>query len=237
MTDKHIVLLHGWGANVAKLGPLAKELTKLGWTTYALKLPGFDLPLAQSDWTLASYADYVRRQLADKYDKKPIVIYGHSFGGRILLKLFSDTQPVNVKGLVLNAASGLSRDNVAKRWVLLLLSKGNKFAMRLPVVGGLATKLDELGQKRYYSRAQGNLKLVFQAVVKENLKPLVSKITTPTLVIWGQKDKLTPIADAKYLLSHLAHAESVIYPDGDHLLPYTKPDKLAQNITTWAARL
>lgn len=234
---KDIVLLHGWGANTQKLAPLAKELKKMGWQPYTLKLPGFDLPLNDANWTLERYAKFIDAEISARYGSTPVVVFGHSFGGRILLKLLSDKFNSQIQGAVLNSASGLSRDTVFKRLPLLVVSKATKFTMRLPVVGSLASKLNTYGQRRYYKNAQGNLKQVFQSVIRQDLKPLVSKIKIPVLVIWGEQDRLTPFKDAKYLAAHLPRCESVSYPDGDHLLVYSKPDKLAQNITTWAKRI
>jgi len=58
-TNKRIILLHGWGANIEKLIPLGKELKKLGWRVFIPKLPGFDRPPPKQAWGTKEYGQYV----------------------------------------------------------------------------------------------------------------------------------------------------------------------------------
>ena len=71
MVCKNIVLLHGWGASVKKLKPLANELEKQGWKVFVPKLPGFDLKPPESVWGVSEYADYVSKKAVEYFGGDP----------------------------------------------------------------------------------------------------------------------------------------------------------------------
>ena len=72
MFSKNIVLLHGWGASVEKLKPLASELKKKGWDVLLPKLPGFDALVPKTVWSLKDYSDFVLKQAGKKWGKKKL---------------------------------------------------------------------------------------------------------------------------------------------------------------------
>src|SRR5689334_25438744 len=116
--EKRMVLVHGWAANVARLEPLANELVKLGWQVLLPKLPGFDLPAPPAAWGVAEYAAYVLDEARRFFPGQKFFFFGHSFGGRLALKLGA-TQPDHLSGLVLCAAAGVSKVNPIKRYTFL----------------------------------------------------------------------------------------------------------------------
>ena len=56
----------------------------------------------------------------------------------------------------------------------------------------------------------------FIKVVNEDLKCYYSYISTKTLLIWGKKDKSTPVRDAKYMKRHIKDSTLFIYPKAGH---------------------
>ncbi len=237
MTKKNIILIHGWGARADKLLPLEKCLTVLGWSVKKIKLPGFDLANPLTSWGMQEYADYVLAKIKKYFGLQHVYLYGHSFGGKILLKLMSGKNSKNIKGIILNSPSGLSRDNVVKRYLVLVVAKTIKLLLFIPLTKDVAKKLYDFGQRRYYSKAKGIMKHVFQRVVKEDLKPNVAKIKIPSLVLWGKDDTLTPVKDAFFLQRSLKKSSLVIVDNDNHLLPYNNPKIVAQKIDQWQKTL
>ena len=183
---KNICLLHGWGANVQKLTPLKKELEKLGWKVFLPKLPFFDLPEPAAPWVLADFAAFVNKETQKFFKDEPYSLFGHSFGGRIAIKISSSGDKQNLSSLVLCATAGISRPNVIKRDFFKFLAKTSapfrKIGLPLEstskkIIYHLAGASD---YKQILSRAK---KETFQNVVEEDLKPVVAKITLPTLIL------------------------------------------------------
>lgn len=233
---KNIVLIHGWGASAGKLQPLSDELNKLGWNTFVPKLPGFDIAAPNSVWGVEEYAEYVLGKANTYFKGKKYYLFGHSFGGRIAIYLSAKFSR-KVEGLVLCATSGISRDSIFKRIPLLIISKSVKIVKTIPLVGKVVEKMYYFGQNRYYSKTPGIMKQIFQKVVDHSSKPYLKLIKVPTLILWGDEDKLTPVKDAKYIKSKInspsGESKLKIYEGVGHKLPYEKPVELAKEIEKW----
>ncbi|KKQ43294.1 MAG: alpha/beta hydrolase fold protein [Microgenomates group bacterium GW2011_GWC1_37_8] len=88
-----------------------------------------------------------------------------------------------------------------------------------------------------YEKTQGIMKEIFKKVISEDLRPLIPKIKVPTLVLWGEEDKMTPIKDAHFIKSALPGSKLVTYKRQGHKLPYEKPEQLALEIEKWYRQL
>ncbi len=58
----------------------------------------------------------------------------------------------------------------------------------------------------------------------------VEKITAPTLLIWGDKDPVSPVAVGRHLADRLPNARLEIVPGGDHDVASTHADLVARLI-------
>lgn len=231
--QKRIILLHGWGAHVGKLTALMKSLKELNWDTHVIKLPGFDLLPPKNVWGIGEYADYVLGEAQKIYGKEKFFVFGHSFGGRIVIKL-AEKYNGQLSGLILCSTAGLSRAHSPKRAIFFVLAKIGKVFLFIPPLARFWKKLlYKLAKEHDYERAQGMMKAVLRKVVVENLKPVVRKIKIPILVLWGKKDRITPVVDAHYIKKILPSTKLIIFKDEDHKLPYSKPRKLAKEIDKW----
>lgn len=232
---KNIVLVHGWGASSKKLTPLARELRKLGWNVFIPKLPGFDLSPPTSIWTTPEYSEYILKESLSRFKSKKFFVFGHSFGGRIAIMLGKREKGIGNKlsGIVLCAASGLSRDSIFKRLPMKILARSIKVGRQIPLAGKLFDLVYERGQKRYYKKAPGIMKDIFQKLAEEDLKPLVLRIRIPTLILWSDKDRMTPVKDAYFLKLKIKNSKLKIFENLGHTLPYDKPQELAKEINIW----
>src|SRR3989338_670662 len=236
-SSKNIVLLHGWGANAKKLEPLAVELTKKKWKVLVPQLPGFDAEEPGEDWGLKEYDQFVQIAARKAFGKGNYFLFGHSFGGRIAIKL-AGLGPKNIEGIVLCATGGLSRGNPVKRGAFFILAKTGKTLLGLHGVAHFwQTALYKLAREHDYEKATHRMKNIFKKVVAENLRPKVKKIRLPVLILWGRKDRMTPISDAYYIKNTLPKAKLSVFENDGHKLPYDKPKEVAENIETWAKNL
>lgn len=234
MKDKNIVLLHGWGASVTKLRPLEKKLESLGWNVLVPKLPGFDTGSPGTPWKLQDYAKFVIKKADSKFKTENYLLFGHSFGGRVAVKIAADVRPNKLEGIVLCASGGISRTNVVKRYLFLALSRLGKILLILPPASRLFRKLlYKLAREHDYEKANKVMKKTLSSVVNEGLKTKLSAIEIPTLILWGDGDRATPLQDAYFLKNNIKRSEIEIYKDQGHRLPYEKPNILANRIDKW----
>ena len=234
---KRIVLLHGWGASTNKLDPLGKELHRLGWKVSIPKLPGFDISPPKKPWGIGEYAEYVIKETQKIWERKGFFIFGHSFGGRIAIKLAG----INNKqflGIILCSASGLSRGNLLKRVAFWVLAKAGKILSIVPPIAKIWRKLlYKVAREHDYEKTQGVMKETFKKVISENVRPIIENIEIPTLILWGRQDRMTPISDAYCLKQILPGSKLIIFNNEGHQLPYHKPRKMAEKIDQWTKSL
>ena len=237
MSDKNIVLLHGWGAATYNLEPLKSEFEKLGWQVLLPQLAGFENPAPKEVWGIKEYSNYVREEAVNVFGKDKFFVFGHSFGGGVAIKLASSNSK-NLSGVILCATRGISRGKSVKRLLFTTLAKTGKLFLVTPQLAQKFRKLlYKAAREHDYEKTQGIMREVFKKVVSEDLKPSLHNIKVPTLILWGEDDKMTPIKDAKYIKSVLSKSKLVTYKDQGHKLPYEKPKVLAKEIELWSKQL
>jgi len=222
---RNIVLIHGWGASVAKLKPLGDELDKLGWKVYIPKLPGFDLDAPSKPWRVEDYSNYIYKNLPKNF--KRYFVFGHSFGGRIAADMSLAHE--NITGLVLCATSGITRGNLLKRYAFRVAAKLGK-----PLASERYKKLLYKGAREHdYEKSEGVMKETFKLVIDFSIKPILDKIDKDILVLWGDEDKMTPVKDANYISRHTSKSSVKIYKGFGHTLPYINAKVMSKDIDSW----
>lgn len=211
-----LLVLHGWNQNLEAMRPLGQKLSRRR-QVHLLDLPGFGRsPWPGEDWDTRDYARCVLDYL-DRAGLERVSLLGHSFGGRVSLRIAS-AWPQRVAGLVLVDTAGIPpRRSLAKRariaWIRGL---GRAFAL-LPKP--LADPLLRWRHRRYASsdyRNAGVLKGTFSKVVAEDQTPELGRIQAPTLILWGEQDQETPVEMAHRFKRLIGGARLVVLPDRDH---------------------
>jgi len=234
MVTKNIILLHGWGAESKKLYPLKNNLEKFGWQVLVPKLPGFEAPPPKSIWGLKDYSDYVLKKARKKFGKKRFFVFGHSFGGAIAIKLASENFK-ETTGVILCATRGVSREKLIKRLFFIILAKmGKIFLLNKRLALGFRWLLYKLAREHDYEKTEGIMREVFKKIISEDIKPLLVKVKIPTLILWGEKDKTTPVKDAYFLHSRLSKSKLITFKNQGHRLPYEEAETLAKEIEKWS---
>jgi pimeloyl-ACP methyl ester carboxylesterase len=73
-------------------------------------------------------------------------------------------------------------------------------------------------------------------MARPDSRGLLTSIDVPTLVLVGEKDKLTPPELAKEMADGIAGATLVIVPDAAHLSPLENPDSVTAALREWLTR-
>jgi pimeloyl-ACP methyl ester carboxylesterase len=229
-----ILLLHGSGVSARSW---TFQLQNLG---HALRVLAVDLPgHGESDpigaMTLDGYAD-AARSLLDALGTGPVLAAGHSLGGAVA-QLLAARHPQMVRGLVLlsTCAKLPERGGFLQRFYrclpgfiqkILFFSTAKKilfspFASRQ----AMALGMEELRA----CRPETILKDLTAAQAMD-LREVAQKLRVPTLILCGDRDKLTPPALSKQLSELIPGSRLLTVEAAGHMLPLEAPGLVNQEI-------
>ncbi|MFM2412523.1 MAG: hypothetical protein RLZZ587_856 [Actinomycetota bacterium] len=203
-----VVALHGWGRTGADFVPIVNRLDAV-----AIHLPGFGpTAVPESAWGTPEYAELVADAIRPF---GPVVLVGHSFGGRVAVRLAA-RYPDLVSGLVLTGAPLVRTSPNGKPKFSYRLAK---WANR---VGILSDSAMEARRRKAgsadYNAAQGVMRDIMVKTVNENYDDDLARITTPTWMVWGENDTAAPTSAGKVASERISGAHWVVVPGEAHLL-------------------
>lgn len=206
-----IVFVHGWGGSIKSLEGLA-NLASEKYQSITFDLPGFgqsDNP--DPDWGVKEYAETVIN-LMKKLRLSNIVYFGHSFGGSLGIYIAAN-YPGLIKKLVL-CDSSFKREVKTSAMARFFSKLPSKLKLFLYMVFFPNSDLYK------FPRLEKN----FRKIVVNDLSGYLSNINVPTLILWGEGDRQTPVDDAYELKNKIKNSILKIFPGIGHNLPLTKPE-------------
>lgn len=215
-----IYVIHGWTYTVDPWQRTIKELKDQGIKVEMLHVPGLTAP-SNKVWTIEDYVKW-----ADKNIPKGAIVLGHSNGGRILLNLLSE-KPDKVKHLILVDAAGVYEES-KKRNINRKLSKTFAPLKKIKPFRKVYHKV--LGASDY-DHAPENMKQTLSNMLESDKKLDISKVTTPTTILWGKKDTITPPHQAEKMKELLKDANLIFYANWSHAPYISDPSGFARAIT------
>lgn len=228
MIKKTIYILHGWAQdpnNEDKWAELRSQLSVYGYQTVFLPLPGLTTPLDEV-WTLDSYVSWLEKQLQDE---KKVILLGHSFGGQIVVR-FTAQNEEKVSQLILIDSAGILDKSLfvlLKKKIFYLFAKMGKVFFSAEI---FRKALYFLAREKDYYQASHTLRQTMSNVVKEEVVEELSQIQTPTLILWGAQDSITPVKLAQEFKKKLRNSQLKILDDARHSPQFTHPELVAREI-------
>jgi len=229
-----IMLLHGFGSSLHTWEPWAEALS----ATH--RVIRFDLPgagLTGADPT-GDYSDLRGVQilvaLMDRLGIARATLVGHSMGGRLAWR-FAAEQPARMDKLVLVAPDGFASPGfeygkapevtAPVRLMQYVLPKALLRMSLSPAYADPARMTDEIVTRYHDMMLAPGVRTALiarmQQLVLQDPVPLLRRIQAPTLLLWGEKDGMIPLANAQdYLraIQNLRHpAKLVMIPGVGHL--------------------
>lgn len=214
-----LYILHGWTYKPEPWLEVIKDLKAQGIEAELLRVPGLGKP-SKKVYTIEDYVEWSKEQLP-----KGSIALGHSNGGRILLNLLSK-DPNYLKGIILLDSAGYYEKS-AKRDVSRGLSKvfsplkKSKFARR--VVHKILGASD-------YENAPENMKQTLANMIESDKQLDIAKVTTPTQIIWGSDDTITPLRHGKKMHELIKGSELTIKDGWRHSHYLVSTSELADEI-------
>ncbi len=230
---KPVVILHGWGTNLQSFNQVIHDLSAY-YQVFALDFPGFgESSEPDSAYALSDYADLTKAFLDELGILNPVVV-GHSFGGRVAIKLSGQVQ---YSKLILVNSAGIKPDRKPSYYLKVNGFKAMRFASKLPVFSYLLSEPVKAYSEKYssadYKMATPIMKQVLSKVVNEDLKAYLPNISVPTLLIWGDQDTATPLSDAQVMESLIPDAGLVVFDGAGHFTYLEQPSRFLAILKTF----
>ncbi len=241
-----VVFVHGLGDNGARDWDKINLALSRRYHTIAFDLPGF----GRSDkgdeiYSPKNYAKFVN-WIIMTYAKQPVILMGHSMGGAIALYMAAE-HPERVERLVLVDAAGIlhrstllkflvsfpsgstENDNAGRNgsgistWLARAIERSEIISRRL---GGV---IDETRIRRLFID-DTPMTIAGAELMETNFSPLISKVTAPTLVVWGERDRIAPLRTGQVLAEWLTRARLVTIADAGHVPMTESPARTREAI-------
>ena len=233
-----VVLVHGLAASMYSWRYTIDPLVAAGYRVVAYDNRGFgfsDKPA--SGYTNAAYV-HLLFGLLDSLGVSDAVLVGHSMGGAIVADA-ALTRPERVRGLVLVDAAGLGIGmsfmlRVA-RWPVVgplfdrLRGRGAT-ATILRNIYGDPSRITEQQIDQYYAPVASpdfgrGLRGILHEFRFDDLQGRLGSIMTPTLVMWGTRDRVIPQLIGETMAAQLPHASLARFQTAGHALPEESPEE------------
>lgn len=186
-----IIILHGLMGGLSNFHGVMEHFPKKGYKVLIPELPIYDMPMLKTN--VKNFAKYLEKFIEYK-GLKDVILLGNSLGGHIGL-LHTKLYPEMVKALVITGSSGLYEsamgDGYPKRGDYEFIKKKAEDVFYDPTV---ATKeiVDEV-----FATVNDRVKLVktlaiAKSAIRHNMSTDLPSMETPTCIIWGENDTVTP---------------------------------------------
>lgn len=186
-----IIILHGLMGGLSNFASVTQYFSRNGYKVVIPELPLYTMALAKTG--VKSFASYLQEFITE-LGYKNIILLGNSMGGHVGL-YHTKHYPGNTKALVLTGSSGLYENAMGgtypKRGDYEYIKKKAEGVFYDPTI---ATKeiVDEV-----YDTVNDRNKLfktlaIAKSAIRHNMAKDLPEMTTPTCIIWGKQDSVTP---------------------------------------------
>jgi pimeloyl-ACP methyl ester carboxylesterase len=246
-----VVLLHGmrgwfltWRHVVPELSTRARVIL--------IDLKGFGLSTLPSSgvYNVDGLAAHVLATL-DALELKAPILGGLSLGGEVALRVTLQA-PQRVGGLILMGSTGYARSTIVQ-WLIALappflqlttarLFMRARWTARRNLRRSFArpervtrTLVDLYQKPTEVAGSEEAFLAMLGAPACPSISDRISQIKVPTLLIWGQKDRIVG-GLARRFREDLPHAEFHEVPDAGHVTVEEQPDAVTHLILDWLSR-
>jgi pimeloyl-ACP methyl ester carboxylesterase len=241
-----MLFIHGLGGCWANW---LEQLPVLGMQrrVIAIDLPGFGSSPAPSrePITMRFYTETLLA-LLDSLEIEQVEVVGNSMGGLLACEL-ALAQPARVCSLALISPAGFPLEHVAGRLRLLrpiapaLTAAGVWIAahaqqvaarprLREQLIGAVAAHPRRMDARLAAEQLRGMGKLAFlpalESLMGHSLEGRLEAIQAPTLLIWGELDRVLPARFSERFAEQLSDVRKVILPDVGHVAMLEAPERV-----------
>lgn len=234
-----VLLIHGFGADKDNWLLFSRQLTD-NYHVIALDLPGFGDSSKQADANYDLHAQTERlAAFVNQLGLQQLNIVGNSMGGEIAA-LYAARYPQQMHSLALFANAGIDSPQPSELQQILargepnplLVSNAEDFNRLLDFVFVQPPPMPAALKQHFAARAIASRPLnqkIFQQLIS-NPQPLAAelrKIQVPTLLLWGDQDRLLDVSAIEVMQPLLKQPSVVIMQDCGHAPMIERPEEAA----------
>lgn len=234
-------MIHGLGENASSDFEGVAEPLSQNFYVLALDLPGFGASeAAEHSFHPSDYADDIARFMTREFGGRPVFLLGHSMGGAIAA-LIAGRHPELVSRLALVDVAGVLHREAwaASQFIDPLRAQGGT---AMPV--GMMETFLSIGRSvepdpemiisgpRMRSVILGDDpgKIAALSLIVTDVGPALSGIEAPTLLLWGERDRIAPLRTAHALEGRLRTPLNVL--EGIAHVPMSDaPDRFVEAVS------
>lgn len=230
-----MIILHGLMGGLSNFQGVSDYFPSKGYKVLIPELPIYDMPMLKT--TVKNFAKFLESFIEFK-GLKDVILLGNSLGGHIGL-LHTKMFPEMVKALVITGSSGLYEsamgDGYPKRGDYEFIKKK---AEDVFYDSAIATKeiVDEV-----FATVNDRMKLVktlaiAKSAIRHNMSKDLPHMKTPTCIIWGENDSVTPPEVAKEFHELLPDSDLFWIEKCGHAPMMEHPDEFNSVLEAWLAK-
>jgi len=218
-----IIILHGLMGGLSNFHGVLDYFSKKKYKVIIPELPVYSQPI--SNTSVKSLSEFLLEFIQFK-ELQNVILLGNSLGGHVGL-LFTKNYPEFVRGLVITGSSGLYENNMGdgypKRGDYQYIKKKSEDVFYDPKT---ATKkiVDEVFESVNDRNKLIRTLALAKSAIRHNMAKELPKMKTPTAIIWGSQDNVTPPKVAEefnellpdsnlYWIDKCGHAPMMEHPD------------------------
>ena len=218
-----IIILHGLMGGLSNFHGVLDYFSKKKYKVIIPELPVYSQPI--SNTSVKSLSEFLLEFIQFK-ELQNVILLGNSLGGHVGL-LFTKNYPEFVRGLVITGSSGLYENNMGdgypKRGAYQYIKKKSEDVFYDPKT---ATKkiVDEVFESVNDRNKLIRTLALAKSAIRHNMAKELPKMKTPTAIIWGSQDSVTPPKVAEefnellpdsnlYWIDKCGHAPMMEHPD------------------------
>ena len=243
-----LICLHGFLASSFCFRHLIRRL-KQDYQIVTIDIP----PFGKSGKSLTfeySYRNIARTllQLLDHLGIKNGTLIGHSMGGQIALYMIHEQLNRFERAFLLASSGYLQRARLSAILFSYLPIAPILIKRHLIRTGGIQGNLEQVvhdkaliceEMKEGYLEPFLRDEAIFRALAKllrdregDLPEDVLRTITIPCYLLWGENDRIVPLAIGQRLANDLPSARLFVYEKTGHLLPEERPDDICELIQT-----
>ncbi|MDB5162733.1 MAG: hypothetical protein JWO54_806 [Candidatus Saccharibacteria bacterium] len=208
-SKKTIILIHGIGVSSVYYIPLATELAG-DYNVFALDLPGYGATQKPSKPLNIEQLANVTASFIWENNLQNVIVVGHSMGCQIIARL-NQLESKNIQKLILLSPTTNRRERSVLMQAVRLTQDTFHETLEVNII--IFSNYLRMGVVRYLQTSK--------YMVTNHLEDSLQNITTPTLIVRGEKDPIVPRDWTTYLQTLSPTIETTEIPSVPHAFHYS----------------